>query len=62
MNELLRIARLRDICNLLKRPGAAQEQQMLPFTEEHPVIRPLTEYGKFIQGAFDQTPAAPANS
>jgi len=53
--------RLRDIRNLLKRPGAAQEQQMLPFAEEHPVIRPLTEYGKFIQEAFDQTPVAPSN-
>ena len=53
--------RLRDVRNLLKRSEPAQEQQMLPFVEEHPVIRPLTEYGKFIQGAFDQTPVAPSN-
>jgi transposase len=53
--------RLRDVRNLLKRSGPAQEQQMLPFLDEHPVIRPLTEYGKFIKGAFDQTPVAQSN-
>jgi len=53
--------RLRDIRNLLKRSEPAQEQQMLPFVDEHPVIRPLTEYGKFIQTAFDRTPVAPSN-
>jgi hypothetical protein len=50
--------RLRDIRNLLKRSEPAAEQQMLPFAEEHPVIRPLSEYGKLIQNAFDQTPVA----
>jgi len=53
--------RLRDVRNLLKRSEPAQEQQMLPFVDEHPVIRPLTEYGKFIQAAFDRTPVAPSN-
>jgi transposase len=53
--------RLRDIRNLLKRSGPAEEQRMLPFADEHPVIRPLTEYGKFIQAAFDRTPVAPSN-
>jgi transposase len=53
--------RLRDVRNLLKRAEPAQEQQMLPFVEEHPVIRPLTEYGKLIQAAFDRTPVAPSN-
>ena len=52
---------LRDVRNLLKRSEPAQEQQMLPFLDEHPVIRPLTEYGKFVKGAFDQTPVAPSN-
>ena len=54
-------SRLRDVRNLLKRSGPAAEQQMLPFIDEHPVIRPLTEYGKFIQTAFDRTPVAPSN-
>jgi transposase len=53
--------RLRDVRNLLKRSEPAQEQQMLPFVDEHPVIRPLTEYGKFVKGAFDQTRVAPSN-
>ena len=35
--------RLRSIRNLLKRP-ASQKQQPLPFLEEHPVIRPLSDY------------------
>jgi hypothetical protein len=35
--------RLRSIRNLLKR-SAAQVQQSLPFIEEHPVIRPLSDY------------------
>ena len=53
--------RLRDVRNLLKRSGPAEEQRMLPFVDEHPVIRPLTEYGKFIQSAFDRTRVAPSN-
>lgn len=35
--------RLKSIRNLLKRP-AHQEQQPLPFIEEHPIIRPLSDY------------------
>jgi transposase len=47
---------LRDVSNLLKRSEPAAEQQMLPFIDEHEVIRPLSEYGKLIETAFDQTP------
>ena len=35
--------RLKSIRNLLKRP-APQKQQPLPFLEEHPLIRPLSDY------------------
>lgn len=35
--------RLKSIRNLLKRP-APQEQQQLAFIEEHPIIRPLSDY------------------
>ena len=35
--------RLRSIRNLLKRP-AAEEQQQFDFIEEHPIIRPLSDY------------------
>jgi hypothetical protein len=43
--------RLRDLRNLLKRSEPAAEQRMLPFAEEHPVIRPLSEYGKIVRAA-----------
>jgi transposase len=52
---------LRVIRKLLERSEPAAEQQMLPFIEEHPVIRPLSEYGKLIQTAFDQTPVTPSS-
>jgi transposase len=53
--------RLRDIRNLLQRATPAAEQRMLPFLEQHPVIRPLSEYDKIIQTSFDQTPTSPSS-
>lgn len=44
-------SRLRSIRNLLKRP-ATQKQQPLPFLEEHPVIRPLSDYSVDSINAF----------
>lgn len=43
--------RLRSIRNLLRRP-AAQEQQQFEFLEEHPVIRPLSDYSLESLNAF----------
>ena len=36
--------RLRTIRKLLKRKGEAQQQKQFDFLEEHPVIRPLSDY------------------
>jgi transposase len=41
---------LRSIRALVKRQGPQQE--VLPFLSDHPVIRPLTEYGQFVHDAF----------
>ncbi|MEO2028016.1 MAG: IS21 family transposase [Fuerstiella sp.] len=43
--------RLKSIRNLLKRP-APQEQLPLPFIEEHPIIRPLSDYSVDSLNAF----------
>ena len=43
--------RLKSIRNLLKRP-ASQIQQPLPFIEEHPIIRPLSDYSVESLNAF----------
>lgn len=43
--------RLKSIRNLLKRP-APQEQLALPFIEEHPIIRPLSDYSLDSLNAF----------
>ncbi len=42
--------RLRTIRELLKRRGDRQEQ--FEFLDEHPIIRPLTDYGKLVHTAF----------
>jgi transposase len=42
--------RLRTIRALLKRQ--APKQEMLPFVSEHPMIRPMSEYGQFVRDAF----------
>ena len=44
-------SRLKSIRNLLKQP-ATQEQQPLPFIEEHPIIRPLSDYSVESLNAF----------
>jgi transposase len=43
--------RLRTLRALLKR-NAADEQQSLPFLEEHPIIRPMADYAALIQRAI----------
>lgn len=43
--------RLKSIRNLLQRP-APQKQQPLPFIEEHPIIRPLSDYSVESLNAF----------
>jgi transposase len=55
------VYRLRDVRNLLNRGEPAAQQQMLPFIDAHPVIRPLSEYGKVIQRALDQTRITPSS-
>ena len=42
--------RLRTLRQLLKRH--APEQQSLPFLDEHPIIRPLTDYGSWVRNAL----------
>lgn len=44
--------RLRTLRQLLQR--AAPRQQHLPFLEEHPLIRELSDYGQFVRTAFRQ--------
>jgi hypothetical protein len=56
LEEACRIAlsygafRLRTVRELLKRRGA--EQPALPFLDEHPLIRPLSDYGSWVQAAL----------
>jgi hypothetical protein len=42
--------RLRTIRTLLARPATRQEP--LPFLDEHPLIRNLSDYGQFVHDAF----------
>ena len=41
---------LRTIRALLKRQ--APKQELLPFVSDHPMIRPMSEYGQFVHDAF----------
>jgi len=43
--------RLRDVRTLLKRQ--APEQEQLAFIQEHPLIRPLRDYGELVRSAFE---------
>ena len=43
--------RLRTIRKLLQREGPAQEP--LALLDEHPIIRPMSDYGAFVQSSFD---------
>jgi hypothetical protein len=44
--------RLRTVRTLLTRRAARQES--LPFLEEHPLIRNLSDYGQFVHDAFQK--------
>jgi transposase len=48
--------RLRTIRQLLKRPELKQEP--LPFLDEHPLIRPLDDYGRIVTAALERKSAA----
>jgi transposase len=47
--------RLRDLRALLKRLEPPMLQSEFEFVEEHPLIRPLADYGKLVAAAFDNT-------
>jgi hypothetical protein len=47
--------RLRDVRNLLKRQAPPQEQ--FEFTQEHPLIRSLADYGALVHNAFEEVHA-----
>jgi transposase len=49
--------RLRSLRELLKRQAA--EQRPLPFLDEHPLIRPLGDYGRLVAARLEHQPAAP---
>jgi transposase len=52
--------RLRTIRELLKRQEAKEEQELLPFMDEHPIIRSLTDYAQLVRTALDaQKESAP---
>jgi hypothetical protein len=44
--------RLKTLRSLLKQPAAKQES--LPFLDEHPLIRDLSDYGQFVHEAFQK--------
>jgi hypothetical protein len=50
--------RLRAIRELLKRPAFKQEP--LPFLDEHPMIRPLDDYGRIVAQALERKSPPPA--
>lgn len=52
--------RLRTLRHLLQRQEP--RQQHLPFLEEHPLIRDLSDYGHFVRAAFRQEMSLPTSS
>jgi hypothetical protein len=44
--------RLRTVRALIAR--GAPKQEVMPFMSEHPMIRPLSDYGRFVHDAFQQ--------
>lgn len=48
--------RLRDVRNLLKRHNPP-EQERFEFTQEHPLIRSLSDYGRLVHDAFEEVHA-----
>jgi transposase len=53
--------RLRGIRKLIQNQ-AAPEQTLLPLLAEHPIIRPMDDYGQWVQQALSQTQACPEQS
>jgi transposase len=51
------VFRLRTVRKLITRQ--ADRQQVLPFLDEHPLIRPLTDYSQFVSQAIWSSAAAP---
>jgi transposase len=49
--------RLRTVRKLIARQAA--QQHLLPFLDEHPLIRPLSDYGQFVSQAIWNAAAAP---
>ena len=47
------IYRLRTIRTLIQR--SAPKQELFEFIEEHPIIRPLSDYGDLVRSAFQKT-------
>jgi transposase len=52
--------RLKTLRELLKRD--APEQETFAFLQEHPIIRPLSDYGKLVSTAFQRPPRTPLAS
>ena len=48
--------RLRDVRNLLRRQDPP-EQERFEFTQEHPLIRSLSDYGRLVHNAFEEVHA-----
>jgi hypothetical protein len=49
--------RLRTIRQLIARHDRITAEQLpLPLLEEHPIIRPLSDYGQLVRSSFTQTP------
>jgi len=46
--------RLRTVRALLKRQGPPVRQGLFDFMDEHPLIRPLSDYGQFVRDALDK--------
>jgi hypothetical protein len=52
------VFRLRTLRELLKRQEGHTPQQMLPFLDEHPLIRPLDDYAQIVTAAWERCAAA----
>ena len=52
--------RLRVIRELIKRRGSQQDQ--FEFMQEHPIIRSLSEYGRFVHAVVQEDPPSPIQS
>ena len=50
---------LRSLRLLIEQGQAAPVQQTFEFTEEHPIIRPVADYGRWLRDALCQQPFTP---